>query len=320
MTRYGNGLVPQSVMKQFRNTGKYGVPQFIDQLEAAFQEAARAGIALSIAPVQDIFRDIDGQRYWKNYWTARGLPGNAAAVGTSNHGLGIAADITGNGTRGTARWNTVRAIFRRHSIDFLVASEGWHCAATNISTAGNSVDVPASPKGDYSGNPFFPSVAAFAAVQGGYAFMGYDLGRTGQDGKDGPVMDRIVRQFQAKEGLPVDGTHGPNTEKRLIQRVAEKAKAAAATAPAGGTASPLNPYGLSDVRGLQKIARANGYKGAIDNLWGSGSATGFNTFLRNQGGLAAWLRKRWGYVGNDVYGPNMRAALARANEANYRAL
>src|SRR5690606_23395235 len=39
------------------------------------------------------YRDLAGQRYWKAYWTARGLPGNAATPGHSNHGWGTAVDL-----------------------------------------------------------------------------------------------------------------------------------------------------------------------------------------------------------------------------------
>jgi len=83
-----------------------------------------------------------------------------------------------------------------------------------------------------------------------------------------------------------------------------------------------NPFGLADVTGLQKVAKKYGYTGPIDNIWGSGSAGGFSKFLQQnwKGSMASWLRAKYQYVGNDVYGPNMRAALARANAANKAAL
>lgn len=89
-----------------------------------------------------------------------------------------------------------------------------------------------------------------------------------------------------------------------------------------------NKFGLADVRGLQKVANqyTTGDHTDIDNKWGPLSEAGFDRFLEvrygdsHDKGLAAWLRKKWGYVGNDVYGPNMKAALARANEANFQAL
>lgn len=95
-----------------------------------------------------------------------------------------------------------------------------------------------------------------------------------------------------------------------------------------------NPFGIGFCAGLQKIARLYGYRGEIDQIWGIGSAEGFAQFLRKNWGyvgndvlgpnmwaaIARWLRARWGYVGNDVPGPVMRAALQRAETANYHAL
>lgn len=110
----------------------------------------------------------------------------------------------------------------------------------------------------------------------------------------------------------------------------------APAAPATPASTPVssNPFGIPSVRGLQKVARLNGYKGAIDNDWGAGSAGGFASFLRRYYGysgnntlgpvmwkaIARWLRVRWGYKGNDVPGPVMRARLAEADAANERAL
>ncbi|QFG10659.1 endolysin [Microbacterium phage Naby] len=114
--------------------------------------------------------------------------------------------------------------------------------------------------------------------------------------------------------------------------------APAAPAPAAGDGSTpagdpggYNPFGIAWSRGLQKIARLYGYRGAIDAQFGAGSMAGFAQFLRANWGyvgndqlgpvmwaaIARWLRARWGYVGNDVPGPVMRAALLRAEAANY---
>jgi hypothetical protein len=107
---------------------------------------------------------------------------------------------------------------------------------------------------------------------------------------------------------------------------------AAAPAPAGHAAG--NPFGISDVRGLQKIAKLNGGNTNPDNIWGAESAKGFAQFLRAAYGysgdntlgpvmwaaIARWLRKRWGYVGNDTPGPIMRAHLETASEKNFAQL
>jgi len=99
-----------------------------------------------------------------------------------------------------------------------------------------------------------------------------------------------------------------------------------------------NPFGIPFTGGLQKIAKLNGYKGALDQDWGngitSGSMTGFVNFLRNRWGysgnnelgpkmwaaIARWLRANYNYVGNDVPGPDMRAALSRADTKNWAEL
>jgi hypothetical protein len=225
MTVFTNGKLPRSALKEFRNTGKFGHPVFIDHLEAAFKECERNGIFLSISSGQDILRDYTGQVYWRNYWCARGQCYNAATPGTSKHGLGICADITGNGTRGTSRWNLVARIFRKYKIEFNVSTESWHCQDMSIKTNGwYSVDVPKLPSAGtlvpgYSGNPYFPKTAAFAAVQGGYNALGYNLTK---DGRVGPKTTAATRDFQRKNGLVVDGVHGPGTEKKLIEVVKKK--------------------------------------------------------------------------------------------------
>jgi hypothetical protein len=95
-----------------------------------------------------------------------------------------------------------------------------------------------------------------------------------------------------------------------------------------------NPFGISYCAGLQKIANLYGGGTAIDQIWGAKSAKGFAQFLRRNWGysgndvlgpvmwaaIARWLRARWGYVGNDVPGPVMRAALQRAETANFHEL
>lgn len=79
-----------------------------------------------------------------------------------------------------------------------------------------------------------------------------------------------------------------------------------------------------NVGGFQKIAHLYGYnqRNWLDFRWGPGTRAGMQKFLdRHYGGsLAAWLRKKWGYKGNDQWGPVMRAAAIRAEVENYKAL
>jgi hypothetical protein len=119
---------------------------------------------------------------------------------------------------------------------------------------------------------------------------------------------------------------------RGVVPVAPGASAPAPSAPAAGGGS--NPFGIGDVRGLQKIAAKYGGNTTPDNIFGNGSKAGFAQFLRQNWGysgndvlgpimwasIARWLRSKWGYVGNDIPGPVMRAALQRASDANFKAL
>jgi len=126
----------------------------------------------------------------------------------------------------------------------------------------------------------------------------------------------------------IDGRWGPGTQAAHAKYYAERnpapAPAAPAAAPAAGfpevNASNVNRIG--DVRGLQKIARANGGKTEIDNSWGKESQRGFQIFLNRNysGSVVTWLTKRWGYKGNNQLGPVMIAALQRASAENFRAL
>lgn len=136
------------------------------------------------------------------------------------------------------------------------------------------------------------------------------------DGIRGAKTVARVKDFQGKHGLKVDGIAGPQTDAALATNPPVP------NPPKPSKPALSNPYGLADVRGLQKIAVKYGAQTKIDNVWGPESARGFTLFLQRNwnGSLSRWLRARYNYVGNDVYGPNMQAALARANTANFNAL
>lgn len=128
----------------------------------------------------------------------------------------------------------------------------------------------------------------------------------------------------------IDGIWGGGTQDGHEKRYAEwVAQTTPTPNPSYHTATVNDLADLEYVNGLQKIAHLYGYgKGQaqstwMDNKWGAGSAAGLQAFLnQNYGGsLAAWLRSKWGYKDNDdLWGPNMKAAAARAEAANYKAL
>lgn len=69
------------------------------------------------------YRTLERQLYWKKFWSERGLPGNAAWPGWSNHGFGTAVDIWD-----VWKWPqvTFRSVFREFGFVFDVPSEAWH--------------------------------------------------------------------------------------------------------------------------------------------------------------------------------------------------
>lgn len=157
--------------------------------------------------------------------------------------------------------------------------------------------------------------------------LGITVGATGADGIEGAATKAGYKAYQrdlrAHWGYTgeIDGIWGAGTQ-AAHQRKFDAMHAAPAPAPSYPVVTIGNIGSIGDVRGLQKIAKANGYKGAIDGIWGAGSQRGFKTFLdRNYGGsIVSWLTRRWGYRGDDRLGPVMTAALQRANAENFRAL
>lgn len=157
--------------------------------------------------------------------------------------------------------------------------------------------------------------------------MGHDLGASGADrvfGAKTEAATRFEQSMAAKNGYPggalkEDGIPGPATNGYLdwwLNGHPSSVPSSGHIATVGDLASL--PY----VNGLQKLAQRYGYNGGIDNDFGGGSQAGLQSFLNNNygGSLANWLRTRWGYVGNDVWGPDMAAAATRADTANWNEL
>lgn len=161
----------------------------------------------------------------------------------------------------------------------------------------------------------------------------------GYKGNDilGPVMwASIAKWLRSDYGYVGNDVPGPIMRAALqrasndaFNKLNDNGTPKVAKVPAS-TASPTNPFGISDVRGLQRIAQINGANTKLDNSWGPESRRGFAIFLRKLYGykgndvlgpvmwaaIARWLRARWGYTGNDTPGPIMRAALQRASLGN----
>lgn len=153
--------------------------------------------------------------------------------------------------------------------------------------------------------------------------MGHNLGPTGADAKFGP-RTRAATLHEQKSSvtnrypggkLTPDGLPGPSTEAYLDWWLVGRHQTVR-------RATVADLASLKNTRGLQKVAKLYGYTGPLDNIFGQGSRTGLQKFLdRNYAGsLPQWLRVKYGYVGNDAWGPVMAAAAARADTANWNAL
>jgi len=152
------------------------------------------------------------------------------------------------------------------------------------------------------------------------------------DGLKGDATEEAYKRYQTflrSYGYSgaIDGRWGPGTQAAHAKYYSERNPAPAPAAPAAPSASfpPVNASNVNrigDVRGLQKIARANGGKTEIDNRWEGESQKGFQNFLNKNysGSVVTWLTKRWGYKGNNQLGPIMIGALQRANAENFKAL
>jgi peptidoglycan hydrolase-like protein with peptidoglycan-binding domain len=161
-------------------------------------------------------------------------------------------------------------------------------------------------------------------------FLKVAQGETGLvvDGILGPNTRAAIKRYQTYltgrgwYSGKIDGDWGDGTQKGHEKRYAEwVAQTQAPASPQYHTVTLDDIATIGNVEGLQKIARLY-LKQDVDNRWGPKSKQGLQRFLdQNYGGsLVGWLRARWGYVGNDQFGPVMKAALQRANAENLKAL
>jgi len=265
-------------------------------------------------------------RNWKGtLWYRISNAGTVAVPGQSNHQESgpngpRSLDIRDTGsdkgvmTRGTARDNWMRD----HAKDYGFENEGynfgepWH--KTYRGSIGGAPSAPANQAPGFNQDWYNRQVWMNA--------HGYNAGP--EDGLRGLKTIKATKAYQTflrawgYTGL-IDGDWQGQTQ-AAHQRYADSL----VSAPPASTSYPAvtiaNVGSIGDVRGLQWVAKQNGYTGKLDNKWGGGSQGGLQNFLnKNYGGsIVSWLTKRWGYSGDNRLGPNMKAALQRANAENAR--
>ena len=115
---YGNGKIPLAELVRI-GPGRYLAPE----AAAAFTELAaglrQAGYAVK---VNSAYRSLAEQEGLIKRYGLLSEGGTAAAVGTSEHGLGISVDMTLSGE--ALRWMESHAA--RHGFGNTVAGEPWH--------------------------------------------------------------------------------------------------------------------------------------------------------------------------------------------------
>lgn len=148
------------------------------------------------------------------------------------------------------------------------------------------------------------------------------------DGVEGDLTKKAYSEYQhflKERGWykgEIDGIWGPQTQAAHELYFAELSKPPIVNPPKYHAGTVKDLATLSDTRGLQKLAKRWGYTGRVDNVFGKYSQQGFQNFLNKRygGSLPRWLRERWGYEGDDLWGPNMIAAAKRANKENFEQL
>lgn len=100
------------------------------------------GVKIAPNGPDSTYRPYARQVYWRDYWCSRGLCGNAAIPGTSNHGLGLAVD-----TDDSALVNAYGAPYGWQKAWSDAPAESWH-----FRYAPGHYDGP-DPGPDYRGTP-----------------------------------------------------------------------------------------------------------------------------------------------------------------------
>jgi hypothetical protein len=175
-------------------------------------EARKRGLGnIAVKGPDSAYRTYDRQVYWRSYWCSRGVCGNAAVPGTSNHGWGIAVDID------TWVVNVITAIgsefgWRKACSDALW--EPWHykwCGGWSGADSGTGgtggTRYPTLKKG----------MRGKAVKRAQRHLRRWNLGitRPTVDGGYGAKTKYAVKQFQWNHGLRPDGVLGKQTWARL---------------------------------------------------------------------------------------------------------
>lgn len=160
-------------------------------------------------------------RFWQGRRWYR-LPGFAPAAvpGTSNHGWGLAVDVSGTGTKSRPHARLLWLL--RHAADFgwswELQSETWHIRHLHGDRVTQRVidTERLMAKGEWSPVDSGRTLRlAEPMMRGDDVKLLQQLLNIPDDGVFGPATDAAVRRFQAEAQITVDGIVGPATWARL---------------------------------------------------------------------------------------------------------
>jgi GH25 family lysozyme M1 (1,4-beta-N-acetylmuramidase) len=211
---WSNGQAPGSALSQANTGFRCDGPgdQLANKAAAGWNTMAlAAGKPLPSSGCDSLYRSYERQIFWRNYWCSRGACGNAAVPGTSNHGIGLAADVP-QWVRGYI--DTTGGAYGFHKPCSDAAHEWWHvkfCAGFDRPNPGTSLKYPVLRKG--SGGP--GQAAYVKRAQKRLRLHGQRSVTT--DGDFGKVTKKAVNEFQRAHRLKPDGVIGRATWRALLR-------------------------------------------------------------------------------------------------------
>jgi GH25 family lysozyme M1 (1,4-beta-N-acetylmuramidase) len=217
-------------------TGVHCTPlegQLENHAAAAFNSMALgAGQRLAINGCDSAYRPLARQDYYREYWCALGSCGNAAIPGTSNHGLGLAIDVS-QATRGYIDLHGKRYGWCKCWSD--APTEWWHIkwnAVFHRPNPGTNLHDPILRL--HSGGP----------GQGVYVrkvqklLRGHGDKSVTVDGEFGHSTKVAVEHFQHAQYLKVNGIVSPRVWKRLRRPLSKPIKTTPKHVPHTAKAPP----------------------------------------------------------------------------------
>ena len=285
---YANGKIPSSLLGKL--DGKHGSSM---TLNAYLRKDAAASFNRARAEIKKAHGETLSVRGWYRTYAEQvkfyTRPHSAAVAvpGYSNHGLGLAIDVSnfgGVGQFNNARRKKMISILKKHGWtedEGRRVNEPWHLVYSPAKDKGKgSAAKPAGAKR----KPLRPLTIRQGSTKGRIHLLQEVLKHTGDytgkvDAKFGPTTDAAVKRFQKRVGLVADGIVGPKTWFRLIQGIRK------------GTKGPR-------VKLLQLICGMSG-KGITGEVG--------NVTVSNMKKVQRWL----GVTADGDFGPKTIAALMR---------